>query len=543
MHAPSTRIRALPPNLLPMPAATGRGWEGDTSMGSTRPTSVTELFRRQVTQNPNAVAIESGSERLSYAELDAWSDQIAGQLVQRHSVAPGDRVVVCLERSPRLIAALLGVLKAAAAYLPIDVSEPGRRVADMLADAEACVALCEESSSGLFAERGLTAAPVPPQPSEGTARAGDDASRPPGPCARDIAYLMYTSGSTGRPKAVVVEHRNITNLVTEPNFVDLRPDDRILQLAPVAFDAATFEIWGALLNGLTLVLAPPGQVQAEELGDLLRTRGVTVLWLTAALFHRQIDTDPTALAGLRTVLAGGDVLSVPHIRRLREAAPQLRIVNGYGPTETTTFACCHAIPRDEELGATVPIGRPLQNVTVRIVDAAGRPVPHGEAGELWIGGGGVSRGYWRRPELTAEKFVAAQGPEGIRYYRSGDRARQRPDGVIEFLGRLDDQFKLRGFRIEPGEIENVLTEHPQVRTAAVGIRESHLGDRRLVAWVVPSGEALDKRALREHLRERVPEHMIPAGFVSLATLPITANGKTDRKALPEPDWRSKSLYV
>jgi amino acid adenylation domain-containing protein len=354
---------------------------------------------------------------------------------------------------------------------------------------------------------------------------------------------MYTSGSTGRPKAVVVEHRNITNLVTEPNFVDLRPDDRILQLAPVAFDAATFEIWGALLNGLTLVLAPPGQVQAEELGDLLRTRGVTVLWLTAALFHRQIDTDPTALAGLRTVLAGGDVLSVPHIRRLREAAPQLRIVNGYGPTETTTFACCHAIPRDEELGATVPIGRPLQNVTVRIVDAAGRPVPHGEAGELWIGGGGVSRGYWRRPELTAEKFVAAQGPEGIRYYRSGDRARQRPDGVIEFLGRLDDQFKLRGFRIEPGEIENVLTEHPQVRTAAVGIRESHLGDRRLVAWVVPSGEALDKRALREHLRERVPEHMIPAGFVSLATLPITANGKTDRKALPEPDWRSKSLYV
>jgi amino acid adenylation domain-containing protein len=512
-------------------------------MGSTRPTSVTELFRRQVTQNPNAVAIESGSERLSYAELDAWSDQIAGQLVQRHSVAPGDRVVVCLERSPRLIAALLGVLKAAAAYLPIDVSEPGRRVADMLADAEACVALCEESSSGLFAERGLTAAPVPPQPSESTARAGDDASRPPGACARDIAYLMYTSGSTGRPKAVVVEHRNITNLVTEPNFVDLRPDDRILQLAPVAFDAATFEIWGALLNGLTLVLAPPGQVQAEELGDLLRTRGVTVLWLTAALFHRQIDTDPTALAGLRTVLAGGDVLSVPHIRRLREAAPQLRIVNGYGPTETTTFACCHAIPRDEELGATVPIGRPLQNVTVRIVDAAGRPVPHGEAGELWIGGGGVSRGYWRRPELTAEKFVAAQGPEGIRYYRSGDRARQRPDGVIEFLGRLDDQFKLRGFRIEPGEIENVLTEHPQVRTAAVGIRESHLGDRRLVAWVVPSGEALDKRALREHLRERVPEHMIPAGFVSLATLPITANGKTDRKALPEPDWRSKSLYV
>jgi acyl-CoA synthetase (AMP-forming)/AMP-acid ligase II len=236
---------------------------------------------------------------------------------------------------------------------------------------------------------------------------------------------------------------------------------------------------------------------------------------------------------------------VPHIRQLRAAAPGLQIVNGYGPTETTTFACCHRIAQDEELNGTVPIGRQLQNVVVQIVGPDGKPVPDGTPGELWIGGSGVSRGYWRRPELTAEKFVTdADGAlGGGRYYRSGDQARRRRDGVVEFLGRLDDQFKLRGFRIEPGEIENALAEHPQVRTAAVGIRESHLGDRRLVAWVVPSGASLDKRALREHLRERVPEHMIPAGFVSLAELPITVNGKTDRKALPEPDWRSKSLYV
>jgi amino acid adenylation domain-containing protein len=513
-------------------------------MSSTGPTSVTDLFRRRVAQTPDAVAVESGSDSLTYAELDAWSDELARLLVHRFRVVPGDRIAVCLERSPQLVAALLGVLKAKAAYLPIDVSEPDRRLADMLDDAEAVLVLCEWDTSPRFQIHGLTTVPVPPQAETASSGQPQTELSLPGAEPDDIAYLMYTSGSTGRPKAVVVEHRNITNLVTEPNFVDLSAEDRILQLAPVAFDAATFEIWGALLGGARLVLAPPGQVQAEELGDLLRETGITVLWLTAALFHRQIDTDPEALAGLRTVLSGGDVLSVAHIRQLQSAAPGLQIVNGYGPTETTTFACCHRVAPGEDLGATIPIGRPLQNVTVRIVDPAGLPVPDGTAGELWIGGGGVSRGYWRRPELTAEKFVIAGAElDGGRYYRSGDQARRRPDGVIEFLGRIDDQFKLRGFRIEPGEIENVLTEHPQVRTAAVGIRESHLGDRRLVAWVVPSGEQLDKRELRKHLRERVPEHMIPAGFVSLAELPITANGKTDRRALPEPDWQSKALYV
>jgi amino acid adenylation domain-containing protein len=510
-------------------------------MSPTGPSSVTDLFRRRVVQTPDAPAVEAGSDRLTYAELDAWSDELARLLVDRHEVARGDRVAVCLDRSPRLIAALLGVLKAGAAYLPIDVSEPERRLSDMVADAEPMLAVCEPSGAERFAAHGLDTVCVPPRPASGTS-----VERVlPSAGADDIAYLMYTSGSTGRPKAVVVEHRNITNLVTEPNYVELSPQDRILQLAPVAFDAATFEIWGALLNGARLVLAPPGQVQTDELGELLRDKGITVLWLTAALFHRQIDADAQALAGLRTVLAGGDVLSVPHVRRLRAATPGLRIVNGYGPTEATTFACCHHIAADEELSGTVPIGRPLQNVVVQIVDADGKPVPDGTAGELWIGGAGVSRGYWRRPDLTAEKFVTDAGGTlgGGRYYRSGDQARRRPDGVVEFLGRLDDQLKLRGFRIEPGEIENALAEHPQVRTAAVGIRESHLGDRRLEAWVVPSGETLDKRALREHLRERVPEHMIPAGFVSLLELPITANGKTDRKALPEPDWRSKALYV
>ncbi|MFJ9694854.1 amino acid adenylation domain-containing protein [Kitasatospora sp. NPDC101183] len=499
-------------------------------------TSVPETFRQWAAKTPDQVAVALSDDRLSYAELDSWSDALAQELAAG-GVLPGDRVAVSLPRSPELIAALLGVLKAGAAYLPIAVSEPDQRVADVLADAEARAVVCGTADHGRFAAHGAPLLQVPPR----TATA-------PAPAVQvephDLAYVMYTSGSTGRPKAVQVEHHSITNLVAGPNYVELGPDDRLLQLAPVAFDAATFEIWGALLNGARLVLAPPQEVHPEDLGELLRTAGITVLWLTAALFHRQIEVDVQAFAGLSTVLSGGDVLSVPHIRQLRSAVPGCRIVNGYGPTETTTFAVCHRIGADEDLGQSVPIGRAIQGAELEIVDAEGLPVPDGTPGELWIGGAGVSRGYWRRPELTGTVFVtgAWEGATG-RFYRSGDQARRRPDGVIEFLGRIDDQFKLRGFRIEPGEIENALAAHPQVRSAAVGVRESHLGDRRLVAWVVPESEELDRRSLRAHLNERVPEHMVPAVFVTLDELPITTNGKVDRKALPAPDWTSRSTYL
>ncbi|MFF2730649.1 amino acid adenylation domain-containing protein [Streptomyces sp. NPDC058008] len=503
-------------------------------------TSVVAAFRRRAAEAPDTVAVSAGDDRLTYAELDRWAREVSRELADGAGAAPGDRIAVCLERSPGLVAALLGVLGAGAAFVPVGPDDPDARVAEVFADAEIRAVLCEPDAAGRFAPYGLPVLRVPDRPAadrpvpEATAAVAPD----------DLAYLMYTSGSTGRPKAVMVEHRNITNLVTDPNYVELGPGDRILQLAPVAFDAATFEIWGALLNGARLVLAPPRQIQAEELGALLRDEGITVLWLTAALFHRQIDVDVKAFSGLRTVLAGGDVLSVPHIRELREAVPGCGIVNGYGPTETTTFAVCHRIGAREDLGHAVPIGTPLQNVDVRIVDGSGMPLPDGTPGELWIGGAGVSRGYWRRPDLTGKAFVTAPWDSAAgRFYRSGDLARRRPDGVLEFLGRDDDQFKLRGFRIEPGELESVLTGHPQVRGAAAGVRENHLGDRRLVAWVVPEADVLDRRALRAYLRARVPEHMIPAAFVALPELPITGNGKTDRKALPAPDWTSKSIYV
>ncbi|ANZ35124.1 hypothetical protein BBK82_02600 [Lentzea guizhouensis] len=488
---------------------------------------MTGAFRCRVARTPDAVALSANGDVVTYAELDRWSDALAGELVEA-GVRVGDRVAVCLERSAQLVVALLGVLKAGAAYVPIDPEDPESRASMMLADAQVSLVV-----GRFFA--GFTTIKVPPRGVRSTVEL-------PAVAPEDLAYLMYTSGSTGKPKSVMVEHRNITNLVTAPNYVEVTTEDRILQLAPVAFDAATFEIWGALLNGARVVLAPPGVVQAEELGDLLRANEISVLWLTAALFHRQIDVDVSAFKGLHTVLSGGDVLSVPHVRALREAVPELRIVNGYGPTETTTFATCHRIGAEEDLGGAVPIGTQLQNVEVVVVDADGRPVAPGTPGELWIGGAQVARGYWKRPDLTEEKFVRGSW-NGERYYRTGDQARKRADGVVEFLGRMDDQFKLRGFRIEPGEVENALTEHPQVRTAAVGVRTHPSGDRRLLAWVVKSGEELDKRALRRHLRAGMPEHMVPAGFVVVDELPITSNGKTDRKALPEPDWSSKSLYV
>jgi amino acid adenylation domain-containing protein len=498
-------------------------------------TAVSEAFRRRVRANPDAVAVTetNGSKAITYGELDRWSDRIAARLVAT-GVRRGDRVAVCLPRSASVPAALLGVLKAGAAYVPIDADEPEGRLAAVLADADAAAAVTTLTSA--FATSGL---PVVDPVDAPAPRA--DLPTVDGP---DLAYLMYTSGSTGQPKAVMVEHRNVTNLVTQPNYVTLGPSDRVLHLAPVTFDAATFEIWGALLNGAHLVVAPPAQVTAAELSRLLGDHGVTVLWLTAALFHRQIDADVTAFAGLRTALAGGDVLSVTHVDKLRAALPDLRIVNGYGPTETTTFACCHRIGATEDLGNAVPIGRPLQNASVHVVDERGRPVPAGTPGELWIGGAGVARGYWRRPDLTAARFVTGTWPGASgRYYRSGDRARLRPDGVVEFLGRLDDQFKLRGFRIEPGEVENTLTRHPHVSGAAVGVRDHPQGERKLVAWIVPTGAGLDRRAIRAFLRQRLPDYMIPAAFVAVEALPITANGKVDRTSLQTPDWTSRSIYI
>ena len=355
---------------------------------------------------------------------------------------------------------------------------------------------------------------------------------------------MYTSGSTGRPKGVAIPHRGIVRLVDDPGFARFEPGDTLLLLAPPSFDASTLEIWGALLNGARLVVADPAVRSLDDIGATLTRHAVTSLWLTAGLFHQMVDHRLSDLAGLRQLLAGGDVLSPPHVERLREELPGVTLINGYGPTEGTTFTCCHRARR-EDGGGAVPIGRPIAETEVRVLGRELTPVPLGAVGELLIAGAGVARGYVGRPALTAERFVPdpVGGRSGARAYRSGDLVRWRPDGSLDFLGRLDHQVKLRGFRVEPGEIEAVLAAEPRVRDAVVMVRGDGAADRRLVAYVVAADEEGLEADLVEQARRSLPAWMVPSAIVRLDELPLTANGKVDRRALPDPELATNRRFV
>jgi acyl-coenzyme A synthetase/AMP-(fatty) acid ligase/aryl carrier-like protein len=308
-----------------------------------------------------------------------------------------------------------------------------------------------------------------------------------------------------------------------------------LQFAPISFDASTLEIWGPLLNGGRLVIAPAGRLSLEELVQIIRERGVTTLWLTAALFHQIVDSHLEALRGVKQLLAGGEALSVPHVRRFLGGIGAHRLINGYGPTENTTFSCCHVMTADTRIGHTVPIGRPIANSTAYVLDGQRQPVPVGVYGELYVGGAGLSRGYLNQLELTAEKFVPDPFNAGQRLYRTGDLVRYTAEGLIEFQGRIDTQVKVRGYRIELGEIEAALASHAAIKEAVVLAREDTPGDKRLVGYVVASGEAPTAIELKEHLASQLPHYMVPAAFVTLDQLPLTPNGKVDRKALPAPE--------
>ena len=315
------------------------------------------------------------------------------------------------------------------------------------------------------------------------------ASAEPAIGANDLAYVMYTSGSTGSPKGVMIPHRGIVRLVSGCNFVGLGPDEVILHLAPLSFDASTFELWGALLNGGKLVIVPAPHPSLDDIAEAIRVNGVTTLWLTAGLFHLMVESRLDGLQPLRQLIVGGDVLSPPHIAKALKALPSCRIINGYGPTENTTFTCCYTIPQNPPPSGPIPIGSAIQNTTVYVLDADRRPVPVGEEGELYAGGAGVALGYLNQPELTAEKFIEdAFAPQtGARLYRTGDRVRQRPDGIIEFLGRVDRQIKLSGKRIELDAIEADLRSEETVQDAAVIACVDPAGRRSLAAFVTPRG--------------------------------------------------------
>ena len=503
--------------------------------------SVVSVFAERVRDLPSQVAVIDGSSRLSYAELDARSTHVA-QGLHAAGVRAGNAVALLMERGIEAIVAMLGILKAGAAYLPLDASHPAERLAFVLADAAVALVIRANDPAQVLSAtnaRQCTLAEL-----EATADATPLAAETQGPDGLALAYVMYTSGSTGVAKGVEITHRAIIRLLRDVDYVNLGNHSRILHAAPLGFDASTFEIWGALLNGGTVVVHAERIPSGAGLAQCIAQHQVETAWLTAALFNSIVDADPTRLKGLRQLLIGGEALSVAHVRKALTALPHTRIINGYGPTECTTFAATWPIPRElADDAKSIPIGRPIANTTLHVLNIRGELVPAGILGELHIGGAGVARGYLARPELTAERFVPDPFAGGdARMYRSGDVVRRLPDGAIEYIGRSDTQVKIRGFRIEPGEIEIALAKHPSLRSVAVLAREDTPGLRRLVAYHVDDAP-VSASALRAFLARSLPAFMIPSVFMRMDAMPLTANGKLDRRALPVPDTRRPELAI
>ncbi len=507
------------------------------------------LFEQQAAKTPGAVALKQGRQSITYEELDVQANRFA-RLLQEEHAGQSLRVALSLERCPEMFAAILGVLKAGGVYIPIDPTYPQARLSLLLEDSQPTLLLTQQSLLSNFETTGLRVLTLDSAIKKLSDFSGEALTS--SVTAEDPAYIIYTSGSTGKPKGVVVPHRAIVRLVKGSDFIRFAPDEVFLQLAPISFDASTLEIWGALLNGSTLALMSSNKPSPEEIGEAITTYGVTTLWLTAALFHLMVMDHLALLMPLRQLLAGGDVLSVRHVRRVLEANPSLRLVNGYGPTENTTFTCCHTMTLESLSGGSVPIGRPISNTRVYILDAELAPVPVGVPGQLYAAGDGLAIGYWQAPELTATKFldwpIPSKPTDGNvrmeRLYSTGDTVRYRQDGTVLFLGRNDNQVKIRGFRVEPGEIEAAAERVAGVRAAIVSARpdwnapDDIPGDKRLALYFLAdagSDVSVLKQQLREYLRSQLPDHMQPAAIVALESFPRTVNGKVDYRALPAPE--------
>jgi amino acid adenylation domain-containing protein len=515
----------MPVRFLPEPLRT---W-GGTSTEYPRNASVATLFEQIANAYPNSVALVFGNVELTYEELNRRANRLAHRL-RSSGVDTETMVACCLRRSVEMIVAFLAILKAGGAYVPVDPAYPKARLDLILQDAGKPLLVTTRSlASSLRLDDSIGIIFVDDE-SEDASTPEENLRSRVGPT--NLAYVMYTSGSTGRPKGVMVEHRGIIRLVRGTNYCHFGPDETFLHFAPPSFDASTFEIWGALLNGSRLVLMPNESSSLADLISTVRKRGVTTLWLTAGLFHLVVEEHADELQTLRQLLAGGDVLSPRHVRLFLEHAPATTLINGYGPTENTTFTCCHIMHAGDSFSDSISIGKPISNTRAYILDENMNPVAPGEIGELYAGGDGVARGYLNDPETTAAKFLPDpfSGEPRQRMYRTGDLARWRPDGTIEFLGRTDSQVKILGHRIEPGEIEAVLQRHGCVKQVCVIARTESSG-KRLVAYFVPSKSGPKPEELREFVASQLPQHMIPPFFVALESLPLSENGKVDRTAL------------
>jgi amino acid adenylation domain-containing protein len=497
---------------------------------------VHELFEEQVRRTPQATALMFEDQRLSYFELNRQANCLANHL-RALGVGPDKLVGVRMERSARLIVALLGIIKAGGAYLPLDLSYPKERSAFMLADAQAPVLLTEARLAGDLPE---TSAKIVCLDKDWDLIAGFSDENPANlTTAENLIYVIYTSGSTGIPKGVSVPHRAVNRLIFNTNYLELSPADRVAQTSNSSFDAATFEIWGALLHGAQLVgIAKEVALSPRQFAEEIQSKQISAMFLTTALFNQIARDVPTAFSSMRQLMFGGEACDPQWVRVVLDQGPPQRLVHVYGPTESTTFATWHLIESLPNDALTIPIGRPISNTETYIVDRHLKPVPIGVPGELYLGGDGLAREYLNRPELTSERFLTNpfSSKPGARLYKTGDVARYLPDGSIEFVGRTDHQVKIRGFRIELGEVETALTEHPDVTACVVTTTGTESGDKRLTAYFVPArGLELTVTKLREFLKQKLPDYMIPACFISLEALPISPNGKVDRRALPAPD--------
>ena len=512
-------------------AATSAGCSGDDEFDfEATGGTITERFAASVRAAASSIAAVQRGQAMTYADLDRQSNKLARHL-RRQGVSANDLIALHAGRSTGSLVAMLATLKVGAAYAPLDPAAPADYHAWVLQDCGARLTLAARDARDvpgvvIDLEDALAAC----ESEDGSAL--EDPCRP-----GDIAYVMYTSGSTGRPKGVRVPHRAVVRLVTDQTYTRFAADEVFLHAAPLVFDASTFEIWGALLNGALTVIVEDDRASLQQVADAIRRHGVTTAWFTAGLFHLLVEHQLEALQGVRHILAGGDVLSPTHVLRARASLPDCQLVNGYGPTENTTFTCCYRIPKTGWGGGPVPIGTPINGTYVRLLDDAMKPVPDGEIGMLYTGGLGLASGYLGDAGRSAAAFVTDPFHPGATLYRTGDLARRRPDGAFDFIGRRDRQVKIDGKRVELGEIEETLRRSGSIADAVVTASKTDDG-HVLTAYIKGAAANSDRSMLaseaRNGLLRTLPPHMRPARIVVLDEFPLNTSGKVDHDRLPKP---------
>jgi amino acid adenylation domain-containing protein len=482
------------------------------------PEAIHKVFERVAAEHGSRIAVSCSGRQITYRELDDLANSVARRLKEL-SVRPGDIVAVVLPHSAELIVAFLAILKCGAAYLPLDEANPPQRNVGFMRAANANVIVSAQQLDEAYCQN-RTVLLASEFAADGGALESFDSS------GDDKAYVMYTSGSTGTPKGVVVPHRAVARLVMGTNYISIEPRDRILQLAPPSFDASTFEIWGALLNGATLVPYSGNTMDPNQLKSDIRDHAITILWLTAALFSVVADKAIDALAQLRILLAGGDVLNPRFVNKVLDSVPGITVINGYGPTENTTFTCCHVMTSSNKPNGTVPIGKPITGTRVHVLDEQRRPVPVGAVGELYASGAGVALGYLNERHSGAF-FVDGTIAPGL-IYRTGDLVKEGENGELQFIGRHDSLVKVRGHRVSLEEVRTHIVRLEDVVDAVV-VKKDLPGDQILVAYVrTKEGSDIAARTIRRRLAEQIPKYMIPGQFVFDQALAINENGKIDR---------------